>query len=205
MNERTLSNQNKQARMAKHATGPTPAVPTQPLDRLRMLSEGPRWLSTRATIAARYLTYFLILVLAPALVQALLSQSPSIRHGGQLMWSVSALMLVTGSVASWIYPSQRTEIIAQTRHYLFGMCVVPATGVAGLIWFIEQVLVGPTTQADTLTSLMTFAVPATFVVTLVLPPIVFIKAVAGYYSLNRTNHDDTEVLTIMTRQDGLQR
>lgn len=181
--------------------------PVEPMSRARsrQYSEGRRSRSTRITVSLRYFAYFLTAFLCSLGTHAFLSAAGTTSYGGGLMWFSLTLMFATAAVATVAFPTQRMDIIGQMRHYVFGLTAFPGLAIAGVIWALRGVVTSPAASTDTLASLISFAVPAVFVVTVVLPPVVFIKAVAGYHTLNRSNTDDATTLAIFARQDGLHR
>lgn len=179
--------------------------PLESVKRMRARSEGPRSRSTRLAIVLRYVAYFVTAVVGCLATNAFLTMSGTTSYGGSLMWFSVTLMFVTAAVGTGLFPNNRTEIFSQMRHYVFGLCLFPGTAIAAVIWALRDVLTSPTAQSDTLASLINFAVPAIFVTTVVLPPIIFVKAVAGYYSLQRSRLSDSEMMAIYNRQDPSQR
>lgn len=173
--------------------------------RLRMLSEGPRGQATRASVYLRYCGYLMAIVAGCTVTGALLGAAGTTEYGGSLLWFSCALMAVVAAGATMAFPNQRAEIIRQMRHYIFGLCLFPAVGIAFVIWALRGVITTPTAAHDTLANLMNFAVPAIFVITVIVPPIVFIKAITGFHTLHRSTRDDGETLAAHTRQDWLQR
>lgn len=191
----------------RRATPPVPGMTPDPVSRsgLRRHSEGPRGTSTRVSVWLKYAAYFLVVLLASSLTHAFLANAGTTQYGGGLMWFSAMLMFIAAAAGTVFFPNERVSIFAQMRHYVFGYCVFPGTVIAGIIWGLRDMLTSATASADTLTSLMSFAVPAVFITTMIIPPIIFIKALAGYYSLNRSSMDDAEMMSLYNRQDGLQR
>jgi hypothetical protein len=179
--------------------------PVEPVSRLRARSQGPRSLSTRTAVIGKFVGYFFAAVLAAALTNALLVAAGTTSYGGTLMWFSTTVMFVTAAIGTVMFPQNRMEILSQMRHYVFGLSLFPGTAIAVVIWALQDVITSPTASSDTLASLINFAVPAVFVTTVILPPIVFVKAVAGYYSLHRSTMSDEETLSIYTRQGPAQR
>lgn len=179
--------------------------PTVSRTRMRLLTEGPRWFSTRAGIWTKYFIYLVLTILSSLVTGALLDYAGTTRYGGLLLLFAITVMFVTAAIATAVYPTQRADILQQTRHYVFGLCMFPAVALAALLAVLSGVITAPAAAGDTLASLLGFALPAVFIITVVLPPIVFVKAVAGYHTLSRSTQDDSELVAIMSRQDGLQR
>ena len=186
--------------------GPLPAQGPDPITRwrMRLFSEGPGGVGTRGGIMLRYVVYFFTLVGCSLLTSALLSSAGTTAYGGSLMWFCAALMTLVAGVGTLLQPTNRAEIINSYRHYTFGLSIIPATAIAGVIWALRGVLTSPTAANDTMASLLSFAVPAVFVTTLVIPPIIFVKLIAGYHTMNRSKMTDTEMMAMATRNDHLQ-
>lgn len=187
-------------RPAEH--GPAQQLSTK---ELRQHSEGRRASATRMTVYLKYAGFFLATILAALLTNGFLQSAGTTSYGGSLMWFSATIMYVTAAAGTMLFPQNRTEIIAQMRHYVFGLSLFPGTGIAAIIWAMRDILTSPTAGSDTLAALINFAVPAVFITTVVLPPIIFIKAVAGYYSLRRSTATDEEMVASFTRQDMGQR
>ena len=193
------------ARDADDLGGPLPPpVPKVSRWRLRMFSEGPAGVGGRAGIIAKYATYWAFLACCSLLTSVLLRQAGTTSYGGALMWFCALLLTGTAVAGTLTQPANRTEVIATWRHYTFGLCITPATVVAGVIWALRGVMSGPAAATDTMASLLGFALPAVFITTLVVPPVVFAKYVIGYYTMNRATMTDGELMNKATRNDGLQ-
>lgn len=185
--------------------GPLPApVPQVSRWRLRMFSEGAAGVASRTGIVIKYGVYFAMLAGCSTLTTVLLSAAGTTSYGGALMWFCSALLAASAAVGTVAQPANRNELIATWRHYTFGLCIVPATVVAAIIWALRGVLSSPAAANDTLAGLLGFALPAVFISTLIIPPIILLKYIAGYYTMNRTTMTDNEMLNLATRNDHLQ-
>lgn len=178
---------------------------TDPLSRLRARTqnEGKRGIATRTVVMLRYTAYMFTLILASVLTDTLLKMAGTTAYGGQLMWFSAFLMTIVAVAATVLYPTQRENTIEQYRHYVFGMSVLPGTAIAIIIWALRNVITSPAVADDTLASLLGFAVPAIFVCTVIIPPIVFVKMITGYHSLHKSSATDTEMVSSVTRQDHL--
>lgn len=187
--------------------GPVPGQEPAPVSRrrLRLLSEGPRGTATRVSLAARYAAYFLTVLVCSLITHAFLSSAGTTEYGGSLMWFSAMLMFFSAAVGCVMFPSHRRDIFPQMRHYVFGLSVFPGTAIAAIVWALRDIIASPNATSDALTSLLNFAVPAVFITTVVLPPVIFIKALAGYHSLHRSRMDDAEMMALYNRQDPLQR
>lgn len=167
--------------------------------------EGPRGTATRGSIWLRYIGYFLAVIAAASLTQATLGAAGTTRNGGLFLLFAMTLMAVTAATGCALYPTHRESIIEELRHYMFGLCLYPATGVAVVIWAIQSMLTNPNAERDTMMQLVSFSVPVVFMCTLIIPPIIFVKVVAGAQSLHRATLDDEEMVALYTRQDPYQR
>lgn len=167
--------------------------------------EGPRGYSTRAAVYLRYAVYFVTIILGASVAHACFQNANTWKSGGEWMFFSAMLMLVTGAAAAVFYTNQRNEIIEQVRHYVFGLCVFPGTAIAIVMWASQGLT---TTQvgegADAFTMLLANAIPIVYFCTVILPPIVFVKAMAGMRTLHRSRLDDEEMVALWTRQDGKQ-
>lgn len=192
------------ARPAEPAHTPADAG-VDPLSRwrLRLHSEGKRAVATRVSVMLRYTAYMFTIIVASSLTHAALTAAGTTSYGGGLMWFSAFLMTTIAAGACVLYPNHRNETIDQYRHYTFGLCVFPGTAIAGVIWALRNVVTSPAAQDDTLASLLGFAVPAIFVCTVVIPPIIFVKLIAGYHTLHKSVATDTEMVSSVTRQDHL--
>lgn len=173
-------------------------------DRIRRI-EGPRGAATRSSIWMRYAAYFGVIIGCSSLTQAVLAKAGTTQNGGLFMLFAVTLMALTAAGGAAVYPTHRDNIVEELRHYLFGLCLYPATGIAVVIWAINSMLSAPTTGQDTMAQLLHFSVPVVFVCTLIIPPVIFIKVVAGATSLHRSQLDDEEMVALYTRQDMHQR
>lgn len=188
-------------------TTPHPPGRTSPrgvASRLRRV-EGPRGYSLRTSVALRYATYLVVLVACCALTQGALDGAPRADGGGRWMFLSSAVMLLSASVGTGFYPNHRNEIIEQVRHFVFGIAVLPGTGLAIIMWAAESFLSSPGATSDPFASTLEVALPIIFFCTVIIPCLVFIKVIAGIRHLHRSRLDDEEMMALYTRQDGHQR
>lgn len=167
-------------------------------------TEGPRGYSVRASVYARYVCYVLYTVLSCALVNSLLQQVNSVSYGGKLLFYCVSLMFAVAAASTVAFPTHRREIVTQIRHYVFGLCLTPSTAIAIVIWALRGVLDGPAQQGSPGSTLLSYGLPALFVITSVMPAIVYVKAVSGYNTMHRSRMDDQELIKIHSRQDHLQ-
>ena len=194
-------------RPAGNLAGPLPYsnAPTVSRWRSRMFSEGPLGVSSRVAIGAKYGVYFLIFFGCSALTDGFLKAAGTTGYGGALMWFVATLMTVIAGVGALLQPTNREEIVQNYRHYTFGLCIIPSTAIAGIIWALRGVMSSPAAAEDTMAGLLNFAVAAVFICTLVIPPVVFVKLITGFHTMNRSSMTDTEMMAMVTRNDHLQR
>lgn len=167
-------------------------------------TEGPRGYSTRASVFARYAVYFATVVLCSAVSHACFAHADRWRAGGEWMFFSAMLMFVTGAAGTMFYTNQRNEIIEQVRHYVFGLSVFPGTAIAIVMWASQGLTSSPTSSSDAFTALLGNAIPVVYFCTVILPPLVFVKAMAGIRTLHRSRLDDEEMVAVWTRQDGQQ-
>lgn len=167
--------------------------------------EGPRGAATRASVWMKYGAYFGVIVACSSLTQAVLNSAGTTRNGGLFMMFALTLMAVTAALGCALFPTHRDTIVDELRHYMFGLCLYPATGVALVIWAISSMLTSPTAGTDTMAQLLSFSVPVVFVCTLIIPPVIFIKVVSGANTMHRSTMDDEEMVALYTRQDRYQR
>lgn len=171
----------------------------------RMFSEGPLGVTNRAGIWVKYTMYWIAIAACAVFSHGLLSAAGTTSYGGELLWFVGALMSVIAAVASILQPVNRDEILHAFRHYTFGLCVIPATTIAAIIWALRGVISTATTNGDTMAGLLQFAIPTVFLCTLVIPPVVFVKLIAGFHTMNKSTMTDGELMAMVTRNDNLQR
>lgn len=162
--------------------------------------EGLRGFSTRTTLVIRYISYFLSIIIASALTQALTNNISYADGGGFYMLLSSATISFSGAISTLFYANLRNEIIHKVRHYIFGIVILPGTLLAGFLNITKNFW-----GDDTLSSTLSLAIPVIFLVTVVLPSFIFVKEMTGLRSLYKSNLDDQEAVTLWTRQDGLQR
>lgn len=166
--------------------------------------EGPRGSVTRGSIWLKYIGFFFAIMIASLMTHGLLHAAQTTESGGKFMLFSAAFTTVTAVLGTVFYPNHRNEIIREMRHYLFGMCLLPATGIATIIWAMQSMLHTSTAQKDTMMQLLQFSVPVIFVCTLIIPPAIFVKYIAGIGSINRAQFDDEEMMSTYTRQDRIQ-
>lgn len=165
-------------------------------------TEGPRGAATRASIWTRHVGYVLAVLGCSALTHGMLARAGTTQLGGKFMLFAAALMAVTAAAGCAFYPTHRETVLDEFRHFMFGLCLFPATGIAAIIWAMRSMLDNPSANGDTMMQLLTFSVPVVFVCTLIIPPALFIKVVAGAQTLHRSTLDDEEMMAMYTRQDG---
>ena len=66
-----------------------------------------------------------------ALSQVLLAATNTTHLAGGATFGAATVMLVVAAVGTALYPTHRQTIIDQLRHYMFGLTLFPATGLAG--------------------------------------------------------------------------
>ena len=169
------------------------------------VNEGPRGLSTRAAVYLRHVAYLFVVFAASAITNWSFHRVNKYLIGGEMMFALAMLTLAAGAVGTLFYTNQRNEILSQSRHYTFGMMLLPGT-VLSLIIAGAQTLAGPAATAsnDQFMSVILTGLPMVYFATVVIPPILFIKMLAGIRHLHRSKLDDQEMMALWTRQDPLQ-
>lgn len=167
--------------------------------------EGPRWLTTRATVWLRYLAYTLAVFGGCAVTEGLLSGVSTARNGGQWMLFSVGVLMVAAMFGLWRYPTHRNEIVEQARHYVFGIMVLPGTALAAVMWAAGQFFVDAAASSEVFGTMLGTALPIVFFCTVVIPVLIYVKMVAGMRYMYRTREDDQETMSIYTRQDSLHR
>lgn len=175
----------------------------RPAGRL-MQFEGLRGLSTRASVQLRYAVYFLIIMATSGGIHALLGETRWHTAGLWLLLS-AALMVTTAAVGTMMYTNQRNEIIEQMRHFVFGLALFPGLGFAVLMRAANGFFGTPGAQNDPFTFMLGGALPIMYFITVLIPPLVFIKTIAGLRNIHRSNLDNEEYMRLYTRQDDLAR
>lgn len=169
----------------------------------RYQAEGPRGSAVRASIYVRHVLYLLVVLAASGLTQGLLGSLPQVNDGGMWMLLACTLILATAAVGTMFYADHRSDILAQARHFLFGIVLFPGTGVAVLLWATRGLAASMATS-NTLTSTLQYALPLIFFATVIIPPLLFVKVIAGLRNLHRSRYDDVQAISLWTRtEDGV--
>lgn len=166
----------------------------------RYQAEGPRGSAIRASIYVRHVLYLLVVLAASGLTQGLLGSIPQVNDGGLWMLLAATLILATAAVGTLFYVDHRTDILAQARHFLFGIVVFPGTALAVLLWATRGLAASMATS-NTLTSTLQYALPLLFFATVIIPPLLFVKVIAGLRNLHRSRYDDVDAIALWTRTD----
>jgi hypothetical protein len=169
-----------------------------------MQFEGLRGMSTRGAVYARYSAALATIVVVSAVIHALLAPTRW-QSAGRWMLLSAALMILTAVAGTMVYTNQRNEIIEQVRHFVFGLALFPGLGFAVLMRASSDFFSGPTAQGDAFASMLGNALPILYFITVLIPPLVFIKTIAGLRNLHRSNLDNEEYMRLYTRQDELAR
>jgi hypothetical protein len=165
--------------------------------------EGARARTIRVSVAVRYVWYLLVVLGVTAVISTLFADS-RYSMAGVLVLFASTTILFTGAVGTMFMPHQRPELVEEVRHYLFQLMLFPALAVAVLVQVIHSYTQDPQ-RSDGFFDLLAWSLPIMFMVTVVLPPIIFVKAVAGRRHLERSQRDDEEAMAGWSRQDWHQR
>lgn len=170
-----------------------------------LTNEGPRGYSTRAAVYARHAAYLLVILLCSSLTHICMrAAGPYSIDGGAVMLFMAALTLAVGALGTASYPAQRNQILEQVRHYVFGLMVLPGTGVAAVLWIVKGLI---TSQAnpDAFSRTVDLGLLMLFGTLMIMPPVVFLKLMSGIRTLARSTRDDQEMMSVWSRQDGFQR
>lgn len=162
-------------------------------------TEGPRGVAVRTSVGLRYGGYLLTILLCAGIAHASFAGT-AWRLGGTLVLFSSALMVMTAAAGTVFMPHKRSEIVEDLRHFLFQLSILPASGIAAFDWVIRSYTQDPRNQ-DNFLGLLQNSLPLMYAFTVFIPAIVFLKAVAGRRSLERSQQDDEEALNTWTRQD----
>lgn len=166
--------------------------------------EGPRGYSTRAAVFARHAAYLLTIILCSSITHfAMQAAGPYMLDGGTVMLFMSAFTLLVGALATAGYPAHRNQIIEEVRHYVFGLMVLPGTGVATILWVFKGLL-SSQANPDAFSRTVDFGLLLVFGTLMVMPPVVFVKLMSGIRTLARSTRDDQEMMSVWSRQDGHQ-
>lgn len=168
-------------------------------------TEGPRSGPTRASVVLRYIFYGFVILAASSVANWAFATGPGGRLAGVFMFFGAAIIIAGGAVSTWFYPYSRREIIAQVKHYAFGITLMPGVGIALLYRASQEWFVGPAANTSVFVSLTQNALPIVYFSTVVIPVIVFVGIQAGRRYLERSRESDGEAMSLWTRQDGLQR
>lgn len=175
----------------------------EPAD-LLMQFEGLRGLSTRSAVLVRYAVYFTVIMSAFVGIHLLLGETRWHTAGLWMLLSC-ALMVLTAALGTMMYTNHRNEIIEQMRHFVFGLALFPGLAFALLMRASDGFFGSPGAQNDPFTFMLGGALPILYFITVLIPPLVFIKTIAGLRNLHRSNLDNEEYMRLYTRQDDLAR
>jgi len=162
--------------------------------------EGPRGRSTRTAVIFRYIGFFAAIALCSAVAEAVTAGVPNASKAGAWMFASCTVMSLAAAVGTAAFPANRLEVLEQWRHFLFGLCLFPGTGIAIFIWATSGLF--SSTSNDAFAGLMADALPILYFVTVVIPTLIFIKWVAGQRTIYRSRMDDQEMVEMWTRQTG---
>jgi hypothetical protein len=178
-----------------------PEMLTSKVSRLREF-EGLRGYSVRATLAIKYVNYFLAILLFCGVTNFFVNGVRFASGGGVYMLFSTMIIAVTGSIASLFYIPLRKEIVEKVRHYIFGLMLPAGTVVAAILKVLQT---WEYSNGGGVGSLLSMALPAIFLATIFLPSIVFVKEILGTRTLHRGSMDNEEHVNQITRWDGSQR
>jgi hypothetical protein len=167
-------------------------------------NEGGRGYSTRAAVYLRHAAYFAIIVIGSAITHyAFAATGPHEIDGGLVMFFLTSLMLVIGAAATMFYTNHRNDILDQVRHYTFGLMVLPGTVIALIMWAVQG-MVDSQVNPDAFSRTISTGLIMVYGATLLIPPVIFVKLMAGIRTMHRSTLDDQEMMQLWTRQDGKQ-
>lgn len=174
---------------------------TRKVGRIRQF-EGLRGYSSRATLAIKYVNYFLLVLLGCGLTGYLTKGVRYASGGGTFMLFSVAVITATGAISTLFYVNLRNELVERVRHYVFGIILLPGTLLALTLRALQE---WEWANEGSLGGTLRGALPVIFLASVVLPAIVFVKEIVGIRTLHRSKLDDEESVQLWTRQDGLQR
>lgn len=168
-------------------------------------NEGMRGYSTRTAVYLRHAAYLLVLLLCSSITHwAMEKAGPYSIDGGQAMFFMTTLLLAVGAGATVFYTAQRNQILEETRHYVFGLMALPGTGIALVMWLVQDLVLAQA-NPDAFSRTLDLGLLMAFGACLIMPPIVFIKVISGIRGLSKSTMDDQESMQVWSRQDGRQR
>jgi len=174
---------------------------TRRVSRIRQF-EGLRGYSSRATLAVKYVNYFLLVLLGCGLTGYLTASVKGVSGGGMFMLFSITVIAVTGAVATLFYVNLRNDLVERVRNYIFAWVLFPGTLIAGTLRAFQT---WEWANEGTLGNVLTIGLPLLFITSVILPMVVFVKEIVGIRTLHRSKLDDEESVQLWTRQDGLQR
>lgn len=167
-------------------------------------NEGPRGYSTRTAVYLKHVAYFLVLVLCSAITHyAMDAAGPYSIDGGSIMFLLATLTLATAALATMAYAPYRNQILEHVRHYVFGMMVVPGMGISLILWIVKG-LVTSQVNPDAFSRTVDMGLLMVFGAVLIMPPVIFVRLMAGIRTMHRSTRDDQEMMQTWSRQDGHQ-
>ena len=167
--------------------------------------EGIRGQATRQAIILRYCAAMAAIVLCAGVNKAGLAHITSAAGGWKLLIGAVAVEAVIAAAGTFAFPARRDEIVQQTRHYIFGLTLFPATGLSGLMWALKPFADTAGPAGDGALTTVNTALPYIYYLPIIIAPIVFAKVISGIAGFHRVATDDEEMMLTLTRQDGLQR
>lgn len=168
------------------------------LARIRRV-EGPRGIAVRGSVAFKWATHVLWVVLAAAICHAAFSGTSYSSMGTLVLFS-AAVMAVTAALGTMFIPHKRPEIIEEFRHVLFHLCLAPSVCLAGFNWVMGSYLSDARNGDAALNSIHGY-LPVICLFTVLAPALVLVKMVSGRRHLDRSSQDDAELMSTWTRQD----
>lgn len=168
------------------------------IERVRRV-EGPRGIAVRGSVAFKWATHVLWVVLSAAILHAAFSGTAYASMGTLLLFS-AAVMAVTAALGTMFIPHKRPEIIEEFRHVLFHLCLAPAVSIAAFSWAMGSYLSDPRNGDAAVNSIHGY-MPLMCLFAVLGPALVLVKMVSGRRHLDRSSQDDAEMMATWTRQD----
>lgn len=179
---------------------------TEAASRIRQF-EGLRGYSVRATVVVKHVAWLAMIALCCATTHWAFSINPTWRFGGLVMLYSVTFMLVVAAVGCVLYADSRIQIYDQTKHFVFGIVLLPATALALFMRLVNSALSGPAAEGDLFAGILRGnGLPLVFFSLVCIPAFVLAKYIfGGIRNINRSAMSDEEHLAALMRQDGRQR
>lgn len=181
------------------AAPPRPGTLRAMVDNVRA-TEGDRGLAARKALAFKYAAYAATIAVCVGVVNAAFAGT-SWASAPKILAVAVTVITVTAAAGTVFASADRPDIIDQFRHYLFGLTLFPATGIAIFSAAMRSYSADPS-NGDNFIGLLSNSLPMIYAFTAFAPALVFVKVIAGMRTINRSTLDDQETIAAYTRQDG---